>query len=60
MKQKKSLRDAYVYIKKDSAHNADKIKKIILASKKELIKNPERHNPDKYRIGNDGSYRAGL
>ncbi|HET7118565.1 MAG TPA: type II toxin-antitoxin system RelE/ParE family toxin [Hanamia sp.] len=55
---KKSLRDAYDYIRKDSVQNANKIKEIILASIKELIKNPERHNPDKYRIGNDGSYRA--
>ncbi|HEY5370199.1 MAG TPA: type II toxin-antitoxin system RelE/ParE family toxin [Hanamia sp.] len=55
---KKSLRDAYAYIRKDSVQNADKVKETILVSIKELIKNPELHNPDKYRIGNDGSYRA--
>ena len=55
---KKSLRDAYVYIRKDSLQNADKVRGMILASIKKLIKNPEQHNSDKFRIGNDGSYRA--
>ncbi|MEO8852803.1 MAG: type II toxin-antitoxin system RelE/ParE family toxin [Ginsengibacter sp.] len=55
---KKSLRDAYVYIRKDSLQNADKVRGMILTSIKKLIKNPEHHNPDKFRIGNDGSYRA--
>lgn len=55
---KQSLRDAYVYIRKDSLQNADKVRGMILASIKKLLKNPERHNPDKFRIENDGSYRA--
>lgn len=55
---KKSLRDAYGYIRKDSLQNADKVRGMILASIKKLIKNPELHNPDKFRTGNDGSYRA--
>jgi addiction module RelE/StbE family toxin len=55
---KKSLQEAYRYIKKDSLQNAEKVKAKILASIKELVKNPERHGPDKYRLNNDGSYRA--
>ena len=55
---KKSLQAAYLYIKKESSQNAEKVKGAILASIKKLIKNPEQHNPDKFRIGNDGSFRA--
>lgn len=55
---KKSLQEAYHYIKNDSLQNAEKVKAKILSSIKELIKNPERHAPDKYRLNNDGSYRA--
>lgn len=55
---KKSLQEAYLYIKKDSLQNAEKVKSEILASIRELLKNPERHAPDKYRLNNDGSYRA--
>jgi plasmid stabilization system protein ParE len=55
---KRFLREMYNYIRKDSLQNAEMLREKLLASIKELIKNPERHNPDKYRIGNDGSYRA--
>jgi plasmid stabilization system protein ParE len=55
---KRSLHEAYAYIKKDSLQNAEKVRSKILASIKELIKNPERYPPDKYRLNNDGSYRA--
>lgn len=49
---------AYNYIREDSFQNAEKFRNKILASIKELIKNPEKYPPDKYRINNDGSYRA--
>lgn len=55
---KKSLRDAYEYIKKDSLQNAERVRDEILTSIKALIKAPEKHPLDKYRIKNDGSYRA--
>ncbi len=55
---KKSLQEAYLYIKKDSLQNTEKVKSEILASIRELLKNPERHAPDKYRLNNNGSYRA--
>ncbi|MCH5596582.1 type II toxin-antitoxin system RelE/ParE family toxin [Niabella ginsengisoli] len=55
----KQLREIYIYIRKSSLQNAEKVKNRILATIKELPKNPERHNPDKYRMKNeDGSYRA--
>jgi plasmid stabilization system protein ParE len=55
---KRSLREAYLYNKKDSLQNAGKVRNTILATIKELAKHPERHSPDKYRRENDGSYRA--
>lgn len=55
---KLQLRKAYIYIKKDSLQNAEKVKSKILASIKELIKNPEKHASDKYRLDKDLSFRA--
>lgn len=55
---KHALREAYNYIKKDSLQNAEKVKSKMLASINELIKNPEKYAPDKYRFDNDISYRA--
>jgi plasmid stabilization system protein ParE len=55
---KQSLREAYEHIRQDSLQNAGKVKKAILSSIKEIIKNPERHAPDKYRIDKDTAYRA--
>lgn len=55
---KKSLRQAYQYIKKDSLSNAEKVRKKILSSIKALTKNPKRHAPDKFRKDNDGDFRA--
>src|SRR5258708_2302315 len=52
------LREAYEFIKLDSPKNAEKVRAKILASIKELADHPERHAPDKYRLNNDGSYRA--
>ncbi len=55
---KRSLREAYVYIRKDSLQNAEKVRIKILASIKNLAANPEQHPPDKYRLDNEGSFRA--
>ena len=55
---KKSLREAYNFIKKDSPQNAEKVKQEILFSIKELANNPQKYPLDKYRIDNDASYRA--
>jgi plasmid stabilization system protein ParE len=55
---KAQLREAYNYISKESPQNAQKVKSKILSSIKELIGNPQRHAADKYRLNNDGSFRA--
>jgi plasmid stabilization system protein ParE len=55
---KQSLREAYEYIRQDSLQNAEKVKTVILSSIKDIIKSPERHPPDKYRIDQDTAYRA--
>lgn len=55
---KQAFREAYNYIKKDSLQNAEKVKAKIFTSINTLPKNPERHPPDKYRLNNDGAYRA--
>lgn len=54
-----NFKQAIAHIKKNSLQNAEKIKKEILVSTNSLINEPERlHAPDKYRMNNDGSYRA--
>ena len=55
---KLQLKEAYEFIKLDSPQNAEKVKSEILATIKKLADHPERYHPDKYRTGNDGSYRA--
>ncbi len=55
---KKSLQEAFLYISNDSLQNAETVKRKIAASLKELVSHPERHAPDKYRLNNDGAYRA--
>lgn len=55
---KTQLKEAYTYIKLDSPKNAERVKAKILTSIAELADKPERHAKDKYRLGNDGSYRA--
>lgn len=52
------FRKAIQYIRNDSPQNADKVKNEILEKISELSKRPEIHNPDKYKINNNGSYRA--
>ncbi len=55
---KLQLKKACDFIKKDSLKNADKVKKEILESVQSLAFQPEKYPPDKYKISNDGSYRA--
>ncbi len=55
---KAQLRQAYQFITRESLQNAEEIKGKILASIKELIKNPEKHPADKYRKNNDKAFRA--
>ena len=55
---KLAFRKAYEYIKEDSPQNASKVRKDILAAIGEIPSNTKRYPPDKYKIDNNGDYRA--
>jgi plasmid stabilization system protein ParE len=52
------IREAYQFIKKDSFQNADKVRKGILKSIKQLIRYLTKYPPDKFRQNKDTSFRA--
>jgi plasmid stabilization system protein ParE len=52
------LADVIKYIEDDSLVNAEKFEKEILKKTAELLLQPERYQPDKFKINNDGSFRA--
>jgi len=52
------FRESIRYIRQDSPQNADKVKKEVLEKINELSGRPEIHNLDKYKLNNNGSYRA--
>ncbi|HEY6899183.1 MAG TPA: type II toxin-antitoxin system RelE/ParE family toxin [Puia sp.] len=52
------FRESIRYIRKDSPQNADKVKNEVLEKINELLKRPEIHHPDQYKIKNKGNYRA--
>jgi plasmid stabilization system protein ParE len=52
------MKAAYKYISEDSPQNALKVIEDIIAAANKAITNPEFYNPDKYKVNNDGSYRA--
>jgi plasmid stabilization system protein ParE len=52
------LKAAFDYIKKDSVKNAEKVVADIAAMVDKAARNPEIYSPDKYKVNNDGSYRA--
>ncbi len=52
------LQKAFLYIKKDSFQNAVKVRYDIVAISESLSANPQRFPPDKFKMNNDGSYRA--
>jgi len=52
------LEKAIAYIEEDSIANADKFKIEILDRIDSLLKHPEKYSPDKYKMNNDGSFRA--
>ncbi|GEO10719.1 type II toxin-antitoxin system RelE/ParE family toxin [Segetibacter aerophilus] len=57
-KATEQLKQAYLYIRKDSFQNAEKVRKEILEATEKLAVNPELNPPDKYKINNDNSFRA--
>jgi plasmid stabilization system protein ParE len=48
----------FKYISEDSPQNAQKVVNDIVVSTEKAISNPTYYHPDKYKIDNDGSYRA--
>ena len=46
------------YIAGSSVQNAEKVRQEIVNRIEQLLDNPERHAPDKFKINNDGNYRA--
>lgn len=52
------LKAAYDHINEDSPQNAIKVVEGIAKAMNKAINNPEFYGPDKYKINNDGSYRA--
>jgi len=52
------FRETIKYIRRDSPQNAEKVKKEILEKIGELSFRAEIYNPDKYKLNNDGNYRA--
>jgi plasmid stabilization system protein ParE len=55
---KAQLKQACTYIRKDSVKNSEKVKREILSAVTLLSSQPERYQLDKYKLNNDGSYRA--
>jgi len=54
----RQLKKAFLYIRKDSYQNAVKVRHDIVMMSESLSVNPERFPPDKFKLNNDGSYRA--
>jgi hypothetical protein len=46
------------YIKNDSIKNAEKVKAAIIIAVRAIAEHPQKHPLDKYKFGNDGTYRA--
>ena len=52
------MKALYKYIYDDSPQNAIKVIDDIVTAAEKTISNPEYYNADKFKINNDGSYRA--
>lgn len=52
------LKKAFLYIRKDSYQSAIKVQHDIVMMSESISVNPERFPPDKFKMNNDGSYRA--
>lgn len=55
---KSELKKAYEYIREDSPQSAAKVRDEIIDITLDLPKHPEKHPPDKYKKGNDGTWRS--
>ncbi len=52
------MRDIFEFISQESAQSANKVVIEIAYAVEKAIANPEIYRPDKYKIENDGTYRA--
>ncbi|WP_207512808.1 type II toxin-antitoxin system RelE/ParE family toxin [Longitalea luteola] len=52
------LLKAYEYIREDSPQNAAKVRDEIIDITLDLPRHPEKYPPDKYKNGNDGTWRV--
>lgn len=50
--------EAITYIEKETTSGAEKLKQDILLTIDSLRTHPEKFHPDKYKLHNDGSFRA--
>lgn len=57
-KAKMQLKAASDYIMQHSVQNAEKVRNEIIDLTINLINHPEKYPLDKYKISNDGTYRA--
>ncbi|HEY8660605.1 MAG TPA: type II toxin-antitoxin system RelE/ParE family toxin, partial [Hanamia sp.] len=55
---KQELKRVYEYILKDSYQNAIKVRQEIIDAVLSLPEYPDKHQPDKHKINNDGTWRA--
>jgi len=49
---------AILYIAEDSIQNAENVRVEVVEKIEGLIAHPEKYPADKYKLGNDGNYRA--
>ena len=54
----KQLENSISFVEQESPANAEKVKISILLKIDSLLKHPEKYSPDKFKIKNDGSFRA--
>lgn len=57
-RSQQNMKALHKYISGDSPQNAIKVINDIVAAVEKAISNPEYYNADKFKINNDGSYRA--
>ncbi|RPD41924.1 type II toxin-antitoxin system RelE/ParE family toxin [Chitinophaga barathri] len=55
---KRQIKEAYKYISKDSPKNAIRVRSDIVTLTRMLSPNPEHYPVDKYKLNNDGTFRA--
>lgn len=53
-----NIAEAIEWISQESELQAEKVEEAILSKVEELIKDPEKYPPDKFKADNNGNYRA--